>query len=179
MGLCFLGKLALWDLMSRTRSSREALSGTRATQLARSHGSAAALENFGVRDMRPSSESTQLMAKARGEEPVQRQSAPNKTGMPDNLKNGIEKLSGYDMSDVRVHYNSSKPAQLNAHAYAQGSNIHVAPGQEKHLAHEAWHTVQQKQNRVKPTMQSNGVAINDNAGLEREADVMGAKASSL
>jgi len=45
------------------------------------------------------------------------------------------------------------PAQLNALAYAQGSDIHVAPGQEKHLPHEAWHVVQQSKGRVKPTMQ--------------------------
>ena len=83
------------------------------------------------------------------------------------------------MDDVRVHYNSSKPAQLQAHAYAQGTNIHLASGQEKHLPHEAWHVVQQKQGRVKPTMQMKGkVNINDDEGLEREADVMGSKAMS-
>ncbi len=108
-------------------------------------------------------------------EPVQRK--PNNTGLPDNLKSGIENLSGYSMDDVKVHYNSSEPATLQAHAYAQGTDIHVAPGQEKHLAHEAWHVVQQKQGRVKPTMQMKGtVPVNDDAGLEKEADVMGAKA---
>lgn len=106
-------------------------------------------------------------------------SEPNKTGMPDNLKAGIENLSGIDVSDVRVHYNSSKPAQMNAHAYAQGTDIHMAPGQEKHLAHEAWHTVQQKQGRVKPTTTVNGSAVNDNVGLETEADIMGAKALQM
>ena len=99
--------------------------------------------------------------------------------MPNNLKSGIENLSGYSMDDVKVHYNSSKPAQLNAHAYAQGTDIHVSPGQEQHLPHEAWHVVQQKQGRVKPTMQMKGeVPVNDNAGLEKEADVMGDKAKT-
>ncbi|GGB79115.1 hypothetical protein GCM10007424_19090 [Flavobacterium suaedae] len=106
------------------------------------------------------------------------QRKPNKTGMPDNLKSGIENLSGYDMSDVRVHYNSAKPSQLNAHAYAQGTNIHIASGQEKHLPHEAWHIAQQKQGRVKPTMQMQGsVNVNDDKSLEKEADVMGNKAN--
>ncbi|HAQ18765.1 MAG TPA: hypothetical protein DCR40_05940 [Prolixibacteraceae bacterium] len=101
----------------------------------------------------------------------------NKTGLPDNLKSGIENLSGHSLNDVKVHYNSDKPAQLNAHAYAQGTDIHLAAGQEKHLPHEAWHVVQQKQGRVKPTMQMKGnVNVNDDAGLEKEADVMGAKA---
>lgn len=112
--------------------------------------------------------------------PLQREqdaAAPNQTGMPDNLKQGIESLSGLDMSGLRVHYGSAKPAHLNAHAYAQGSDIHLGPGQEQHLPHEAWHTVQQRQGRVQPTMQMAGEKINDDVGLEREADVMGAKAS--
>jgi len=86
------------------------------------------------------------------------QQKANKTGLPDQLK---------------------KPSQLNAHAYAQGSNIHLAPGQEKHLPHEAWHTAQQKQGRVQPTTTVNGQKVNDNPALEKEADVMGAKAASV
>ncbi|MDF3126600.1 DUF4157 domain-containing protein [Rheinheimera sp. 1928-s] len=102
---------------------------------------------------------------------------PNNTGLPNQLKTGIESLSGMSMDHVKVHYNSSQPAQLNAHAYAQGSNIHLAPGQEKHLPHEAWHVVQQAQGRVKPTMQmKSGTSVNDDKGLEQEADVMGGKA---
>ncbi|PIF29810.1 uncharacterized protein DUF4157 [Flavobacterium sp. 9] len=110
--------------------------------------------------------------------PVQRKA--NNTGLPNNLKSGIENLSGHSMDDVKVHYNSDKPAQLNAHAYAQGTDIHLASGQEKHLPHEAWHVVQQKQGRVKPTLQMKGkVNVNDDTGLEKEADVMGAKAIQL
>lgn len=101
----------------------------------------------------------------------------NKTGLPDTLKSGIEALTGHAMDDVKVHYNSDKPAQLQAHAYAQGTEIHLASNQEKHLAHEAWHVVQQKQGRVKPTKQlKKKVNINDDTHLEKEADVMGAKA---
>ncbi|MDZ8105280.1 MAG: DUF4157 domain-containing protein [Nostoc sp. DedQUE12a] len=100
----------------------------------------------------------------------------NKTGLPQRLKAGIENFSGLAMDDVRVHYNSSKPAELQALAYTQGTDIHVAPGQETHLPHEAWHVVQQKQGRVKPTIQAKGVGINDDKGLEKEADVMGATA---
>ena len=100
-------------------------------------------------------------------------------GLPGSLKSGIENLSGYSMDDVKVHYNSGKPAQLNAHAYAQGTDIHIVSGQEKHLPHEAWHVVQQKQGRVKPTLQmQGGVNVNDDAGLEKEADVMGARAAN-
>jgi hypothetical protein len=75
------------------------------------------------------------------------------TGLSDNLKSGIENLSGCSMDDVRVHYGAAQPAQLQAHAYAQGDNIFVAPGREWHVPHEAWHVVQQAQGRVQPTMQ--------------------------
>lgn len=101
--------------------------------------------------------------------------APNHTGLPDRLKAGIETLSGMSMDHVKVHYNSDKPKQLHAHAYAQGSDIHLGAGQEKHLPHEAWHVVQQQQGRVKPTMQFSH-NVNDDKNLENEADVMGRKA---
>ena len=128
---------------------------------------------------RAAEEEEPLQGKFSSDATAQREQKPNNTGMPNNLKSGIENLSGYSMDDVKVHYNSDKPAQLNAHAYAQGTDIHVAPGQEQHLPHEAWHVVQQKQGRVQPTMQMKaGVPVNDDAGLENEADVMGAKALS-
>jgi hypothetical protein len=111
------------------------------------------------------------------QQPIQKKE--NNTGLPDNLKTGMENLSGMSLDDVKVHRNSDKPAQLQAYAYAQGTDIHLGPRQEKHLPHEAWHVVQQKQGRVKPTMQMKGkVSVNDDAGLEKEADVMGAKALS-
>ncbi|QLE59493.1 DUF4157 domain-containing protein [Nostoc sp. TCL26-01] len=105
---------------------------------------------------------------------------PNHTGLPDRLKTGIEYLSGYSMDDVRVHYNSHKPTQLQAHAYTQGTEIHVASGQEQHLPHEAWHVVQQKQGRVQSTRQlTDAVNVNDDLGLEKEADLMGTKTQQL
>ncbi|WP_298841323.1 DUF4157 domain-containing protein [uncultured Roseobacter sp.] len=109
--------------------------------------------------------------------PVQR--TEDGGGMPAGLKAGVESLSGMAMDDVKVHYNSSKPAALQAHAYAQGTDIHLGPGQEKHLGHEAWHVAQQKQGRVKPTMEMGGTPVNDDAGLESEADTMGAKAAQM
>ena len=111
--------------------------------------------------------------------PVQHQALAtrsNRTGLPARLKAGLESLSGYDMSDVQVHYNSSQPAQLQALAYTQGTDIHVAAGQAQYLPHEAWHVVQQKQGRAKPTLQFMGEQVNDDGGLEKEADVMGEKA---
>jgi hypothetical protein len=105
-------------------------------------------------------------------------SRPNRTGLPDRLKAGVEALSGLPMDDVRVHYGSPRPRQLQAHAYAHGSDIHLAPGQERHLPHEAWHLVQQRTGRVRPTVRVGGVDVNDDTGLEQEADRMGQKAAS-
>ncbi|MFS2108567.1 DUF4157 domain-containing protein [Sphingomonas sp. Sphisp140] len=102
---------------------------------------------------------------------------PNRTGLPDGLKNGIETLSGIALDDVRVHRNSSQPARLQAHAFAQGNDIHLAPGKERHLPHEAWHVVQQKQGRVGATMRAGNVPVNDDGALENEADAMGARAA--
>lgn len=108
------------------------------------------------------------------------QKKENKTGIPDGLKAGMESVSGMSLNDVSVHRNSDKPAQLQAHAYAQGTDVHLAPGQEKHLPHELGHVVQQKQGRVAPTVQLKGqVPINDSTSLEKEADTLGAKAKSL
>jgi hypothetical protein len=115
-----------------------------------------------------------------GSQTVQRKSGEGGDGkLPDTLKSGVESLSGQSMNDVKVHYDSPEPRQMEAHAFAQGSDIHVASGQEKHLPHEAWHVAQQKQGRVKPTTSMNGgVPVNDDPGLEREADVMGARSLS-
>lgn len=106
------------------------------------------------------------------------QTKTKETELPADLKAGVENLSGQSMNGVQVHRNSSAPAQLQAHAFAQGSEIHLGPGQEKHLPHEAWHIAQQRQGRVEPTLKMNGAAINHDPALEQEADTMGGKAET-
>lgn len=110
---------------------------------------------------------------------LQDKSAVSEGGLPVQLQEGIQQLSGTDIGGVNVHYNSSAPAAVNAHAFAQGNDIHLASGQERHLPHEAWHIVQQKKGRVSPTTSVAGTPVNDDPGLEAEADVMGAKASQF
>lgn len=105
------------------------------------------------------------------QQPIQKKEI--NTGRPDHIKAGMETLSGMSLDDVKVHLNSDNPAQLQAHAYAQGTVIHLGPGQEENLPHESWHVVQQKQGRVNPTMKmEGGVNVNDDAILEKEVDVM-------
>ena len=97
-------------------------------------------------------------------------------GLPDGLRSGIESLSGLELDDVRVHRDSTRPAALGAAAYTEGADIHLGPGQEEHLAHEAWHVVQQKQGRVRPTTRLGRTDVADAGALETEADAMGARA---
>jgi hypothetical protein len=127
-------------------------------------------------DYRPSTARQLHLQQAIEASPRQVAQRRHALGLPAQLKAGVERLSGPPLDDVRVHYNSARPAQLQAHAYAQGTDIHLAPGQEKHLPHEAWHVAQQKQGRVRPTTQLKGVGINEEDGLEREADHLGEQA---
>jgi hypothetical protein len=99
--------------------------------------------------------------------------------LPEPLRAGVESLSGLAMDDVRVDYDSPKPKALNAMAFTEGPHIFVGPGQREHLAHEAWHVVQQKQARVTGLREDGDHAVNDDPTLETEASLMGARAESL
>ena len=110
-------------------------------------------------------------------EPGTARGAASPAALPDGLRRGVESLSGLSLDDVRVHYDSPAPARVGALAYAQGTDIHLATGQEEHLPHEAWHVAQQKQGRVQATLHVAGTPVNDDAALEREADVMGKRAA--
>ncbi|MFK7818189.1 MAG: DUF4157 domain-containing protein [Planctomycetaceae bacterium] len=57
-------------------------------------------------------------------------------------------MSGHSLDSVQVHQQADRPASLQAQAYAQGKEIHVAMGQSHHLPHEAWHVVQQGPGRI-------------------------------
>lgn len=95
---------------------------------------------------------------------------PNLTGIPTQMKLDFERRSGLSFDDVRVHYNSDKPAQLQALAYTQGTQVYVGPGQERYLPHELGHVIQQKAGVVRPTKIQNGSRINDSLKLEKMAD---------
>ena len=95
---------------------------------------------------------------------------PNLTGIPTQMKLDFERWSGLSFDDVRVHYNSDKPAQLQALAYTQGTQVYVGPGQERYLKHELGHVVQQKMGIVNRTTFICGLPVNDDPFLERDAD---------
>lgn len=86
------------------------------------------------------------------------------------MKLNFEQRSGMSFDDVRVHYNSDKPAQFHALAYTRGTQIYIGPGQERSLPHELGHVIQQKAGLVRPTRWVCGQPVNDQLELEREAD---------
>lgn len=91
--------------------------------------------------------------------------------LPVGLRDTIAAASGQELADVRVHLNSREPAAIGALAFARRSEIHLGPGQEHLLAHEAWHVVQQRSGRVPVTAhRSDGTPMNLDPVLEREAD---------
>lgn len=106
-------------------------------------------------------------------EGIGNQAMLRQTGIPQGLKARVEERSGISLDSVRVHYNSPAPAAVQAYAYTQGNQVYLGPGQEKHLGHELGHVVQQMQGRVRPTGSVNGLPLNDDASLEREADTYG------
>ncbi|MGH2459841.1 MAG: eCIS core domain-containing protein [Chloroflexota bacterium] len=111
--------------------------------------------------------------------------SPNQTGLPTGVLGKMESFFGQDFSDVRVHADSPRADQVGALAFAQGNQVHVAPGQwQPHtetgqwmVGHELAHVVQQGQGKVRPTTRAGGVAANDDPGLEREADQLGHRAA--
>lgn len=94
----------------------------------------------------------------------------NNTGLSDSTKQALERKTGFSADDLRVYRNSPLPAQMGALAISEGSNIHLGPGNDRFLNHELGHWVQKKMGRVTATGMENGVPINDDPVLEREAD---------
>lgn len=102
-------------------------------------------------------------------------SEQNHTGIPAQLKKRVEDNTALELDDVRIHYNSGRPAELDALAYTQGTQVYLGPGQERHLPHELGHVVQQKLGMVRAdTRHESGAALNTDQALERQADRIGA-----
>ena len=106
--------------------------------------------------------------------------------LPGDLQQKMQSSFNEDFSNVTVHQNSQKSVQLNALAFAQGNDIHFAPGQynpqslkgQELIGHELAHVQQQRQGRVAPTIQSKGLDVNTEPELEQEADHLGQVAAS-
>lgn len=125
-------------------------------------------------------------ADAGAEQPVQKKMS-SASNMPEEVQSKMEGAFGQDFSDVKIHANSSASKEAGALAHTQGNEVHFAPGQynpssqsgQELLGHELTHVVQQREGRVQATgTTANGMPLNDNKGLEAEADQMGKVAAS-
>jgi hypothetical protein len=104
--------------------------------------------------------------------------------LPEAVRAKMERAFRADFSAVRV-FEGPEAAAVGALAFTRGTNLFFAPGQyrpetakgQELLGHELAHVVQQAAGRVQATQQAKGVAINEDHGLEHEADVLGARAA--
>jgi LysM repeat protein len=105
--------------------------------------------------------------------------------LPDEVQAKMENSFSQDFSNVNIHKDSSSAQDINAKAYAQGTDIHFAPGEynpsskegQELIGHELTHVVQQSSGRVQPTIQGKDLNINNDSLLEKEADDAGIKAA--
>jgi hypothetical protein len=97
--------------------------------------------------------------------------------LPAGLRARLEGALATDLSAVRVGVDPQVGA-LGARAVATGNVILFAPGAyqpdsaagEELIAHEVVHLTQQAEGRVAPTRAAGDAPLNDDPGLEREAD---------
>lgn len=103
--------------------------------------------------------------------------------LADHVRAPMEASFGADFRGVRVHQGGNATA-LGAVAYAQGEDLHFAPGAydpgstagRELIGHELAHVVQQREGRV-AAPQGKGDPINADPALEAEADAHGARAA--
>ncbi|MGA7932704.1 MAG: GNAT family N-acetyltransferase, partial [Kovacikia sp.] len=106
--------------------------------------------------------------------------------IPAPLRTQMESAFNASFANVKIH-EGNHVGSVGAIAYTQGNHVHFAPGQfnpdtrsgQALLGHELAHVVQQRQGRVKPTTQVNGLPVNDQSSLEQEADNLGQKAAQM
>lgn len=116
---------------------------------------------------------------------------PEQNGSGANAGAGLmakmEASFGTTFDDVKLHVDSPEAQAIQAKAFARGNEVHFAPGQfnphsqggQELMGHELAHIVQQRQGRVQANAtHAKGLAVNDDRGLEGEADQMGRLAAA-
>lgn len=98
--------------------------------------------------------------------------------LPVELRAQLEAAGGVDLSDVAVYYDSPRPAEIGAAAFALDPEIHLGPGYADELGHEAAHIVQQRQGLVAAGFDAGGTLVNADPSLEAAADRMAQTAAS-
>lgn len=116
-----------------------------------------------------------------------RRKGGNTTGLPDVVKAKMERLTGMDLSGMKVKANSSFATKNKAKALIKGSELHFAPGQfnpgsqqgQQLIGHELAHVKQQAQGKVQALTQNKAGKFNQDASLEAEADQMAQQMMSM
>lgn len=94
------------------------------------------------------------------------QAAPKRP--PEPWKTRAEAVSQLNLDDVRIYYDSPRPLEYGALAYARKNEIHMGPGAAARVPHELWHIVQQRQGRV--AAHGTNPPANEDRALEQEAN---------
>ncbi len=105
--------------------------------------------------------------------------------LPETLRLQMEESLEQDFSAVKVVTNSEEAVQNRAEAFAAGDEIHFAPGfynpetaeGKELIGHELAHVKQQREGRVAATSEINGMPLNEDPDLEKEAVELGALAA--
>lgn len=94
------------------------------------------------------------------------------TGVPMDLREAIESETGLTVRDVLIHYNSSLPNLMGAHAYATPTSIYIAKHYGWLLKHELAHVIQYRSGRVAAQSFADGITEINETILEREANII-------
>lgn len=116
--------------------------------------------------------------------PIQTSLDSDTTASPEtggsSLSSQAQEVASEDFSNVQFK-ESQTASDIGALAYTQGDTITFAPGQFQPntqsgralIGHELTHVKQQRDGRVQPTTQAKGLPVNNDPGLEKEADDIG------
>lgn len=157
---------------------------TRANRKASNENQATGKEKALAPENKAQSDYNSIIGFDLGKTAILPETPPNKD-LPGDLQSKMENAFSTDFSKVNIHKASQKALNLNALAFTQGENIHFAPGQfnpgsetgRNLIGHEFTHVMQQRNGTVKPTsVLGKGLNLNDDRGLENEADNLGKKA---
>ena len=143
--------------------------------------------SYDTGDADPPGDKNNLNQLSQAKPPVFQLKSSSSSGMPDETLNKMSSSFGTDFSDVNIHSDSKSATDAGALAYTQGNDIHFAPGQydpssqsgQELLGHELTHVQQQREGRVQANNEVNGMPLNDDKGLEAEADEGGRMAVQM
>lgn len=101
-------------------------------------------------------------------------------GISHSENNAVKELSGGKVdlheSGAKVETTSSSDSRLKSvGARSMAVQGQAIVGDSRDRGHEIWHLAQQEMGQVQPTTEINGTPVNDDKGLENDADVKGAK----